>query len=264
MIPMSCPSCGRRGTVPPDRLNTRMHCKKCDAVFYMDRSGKIVLGDPDDAARRANKPNKPKKVKKDSDPVDMNLVSLLGKAPTPVKLLVVVGAVVLIAFIAGVRLPKFSVSKNLDNRIEIVGEAFAYSAPGDIQKVAAPGTGGDLQQWYDKLRPTFKFEGQKRPGSLVSILKIGNENPGADKSPIVIRVVPPLTPDPVPEVKALKEALKKNPRAIKPETQPGYNADGSFDLPTVWVQNGGTWLLDGAQTLQAAQAPEKKDEKKKK
>jgi hypothetical protein len=238
-----------------------MHCKKCDAVFYMDRAGKIVLGDPDNAARKVAKP---KKAKKDSDPIDLGIAGLLEKTPTPVKIVVVLAAVVLVAFIAGVRLPKFGVAKGLDNRIELVGEAFAYSSPGDIQKVAAPGTGGDLQQWYDKLRPMFKFEGQKRPGNLVTIAKVGNENPGADKSPIVIRVMPPPSPNPAPEVKALKEAIKKDPRAVKPENQPGYNADGSFDLPTVWVKSGETWVLDGSQTLQASQVQEKKDDKKKK
>lgn len=262
MIPMSCPSCGRRGTVPPDRLNTRMHCKKCDAVFHMDRSGKIVLGDPDDTARRAAKP---KRAKRDTAPMDLSFGGILAKTPTPVKLLLVVGAVVLIAFVAGFRLPKFGVPKSLDNRILLVGEGFAYSAPGDIQKVAAPGTGGDLQQWYDKLRPMLKYDGQKRPGNLADILKVGNETPASANSPIVIRVIPPPTPDPIPEVKALKEAIKKNPKAAKAESEPGYNPDGSFDLPTVWVRDGETWLLDGKLTLQAAQAQPKaeKDEKKK-
>ncbi len=51
MIPMTCPSCGRRGNAPADRIKTRMHCKKCDAVFYMDENGKIILGDPEAAAR---------------------------------------------------------------------------------------------------------------------------------------------------------------------------------------------------------------------
>src|SRR5436305_2036190 len=55
MIPMSCPNCGRRGSVPPDRLNTRMHCKKCDAVFHMDSSGKIMLGEPGARGKQGKK-----------------------------------------------------------------------------------------------------------------------------------------------------------------------------------------------------------------
>ena len=58
MIPMACPSCGRRGNVPLDRLNTRMHCKKCDAVFHLDASGKPILGEPP-AARRAKGGGRP-------------------------------------------------------------------------------------------------------------------------------------------------------------------------------------------------------------
>jgi hypothetical protein len=46
MIPMACPSCGRRGSVPQDKINSRLHCKKCDAIFHMDVEGHVVMGEP--------------------------------------------------------------------------------------------------------------------------------------------------------------------------------------------------------------------------
>ena len=71
MIPMECPGCGRRGNVPPDRLNTRMHCKKCDAIFFMDRSGKIILGDPDILLKK----------KKDQEQKNMAVSRVIRRSP---------------------------------------------------------------------------------------------------------------------------------------------------------------------------------------
>ena len=92
MIPMSCPNCGRKGNIPLDRLNTRMHCKKCDAVFHLDASGKPVLGEPPAAkgskaaraaARAKNEPLDPigiiaAKLVQTPKPVWMTLAILLG------------------------------------------------------------------------------------------------------------------------------------------------------------------------------------------
>ena len=71
MIPMSCPSCGRRGNVPLDRLNTRMHCKKCDAVFHLDATGKPVLGEPK-AAKGGKNAAKGRSKDEPLDPIGMH------------------------------------------------------------------------------------------------------------------------------------------------------------------------------------------------
>src|SRR4051794_25613205 len=46
MIEMSCPSCGRAGQVPKEKLHTRLVCRKCHVVFHMEPSGRAVLGEP--------------------------------------------------------------------------------------------------------------------------------------------------------------------------------------------------------------------------
>ena len=51
MIPMACPSCGRRGSIPHDKVNSRLHCKKCNAIFHMDAAGHVVMGEPGRAAK---------------------------------------------------------------------------------------------------------------------------------------------------------------------------------------------------------------------
>ncbi len=49
MYPITCPHCGRKGSIPNDHYRGRLHCAKCDAVFHMARNGHFVLGEPDDA-----------------------------------------------------------------------------------------------------------------------------------------------------------------------------------------------------------------------
>jgi hypothetical protein len=46
MLPIHCPNCGRRGSIPNDRYRGRLHCAKCDAVFHLDRAGHLMLGEP--------------------------------------------------------------------------------------------------------------------------------------------------------------------------------------------------------------------------
>jgi hypothetical protein len=52
-LPILCPSCGRKGRVPPKRFNTTLHCNKCDAIFYMDSDGKVMLGEAPSARAKA-------------------------------------------------------------------------------------------------------------------------------------------------------------------------------------------------------------------
>src|SRR5579883_3172186 len=46
MVELDCPKCGRGGSIPKKQINTRFVCKKCNAVFYMNPSGRTILGEP--------------------------------------------------------------------------------------------------------------------------------------------------------------------------------------------------------------------------
>ena len=57
MIPIECPKCGREGHVPPDRLNAKLTCRGCQAVFHLDNTGRMVMGPPGDPEKDKNKPH---------------------------------------------------------------------------------------------------------------------------------------------------------------------------------------------------------------
>ena len=47
MIEMACPSCGRAGQVPKEKLHTRLVCRKCHMVFHVDSQGRPCAGRAD-------------------------------------------------------------------------------------------------------------------------------------------------------------------------------------------------------------------------
>jgi len=52
MIAMSCPSCGRAGQCPKEKVHTRLVCRKCHVVFHLDASGRAVIGDPNQPVKK--------------------------------------------------------------------------------------------------------------------------------------------------------------------------------------------------------------------
>jgi hypothetical protein len=258
MIPMACPSCGRRGRVPPDRLNTRMHCKKCDAVFHMDRSGKIVLGDPDEVARG----KKPKKVKskKEKDLIDLGFSGVIASIPKPVRnLLIAVFLVGGLAVAVGpmVRRAIYGNSANstFDVRTETVAYGFVDEDPGKIQGAAVAGTEDAARQWYDKVRPFLKYKGPRTPENQILSTPLLVDQKG-DTALVCLRLYA-MTASSLPEVQAVMSGKAKPP---KDYLTPGYDSGGSFNLPTAWQIKGNDYYFDGAKSLElvANLAPPKK------
>ena len=46
MIDLECPHCGRVGSVPRDKTNVRLLCKKCHMPFHLGPAGRAIPGDP--------------------------------------------------------------------------------------------------------------------------------------------------------------------------------------------------------------------------
>lgn len=267
MIPMSCPACGRRGSVPPDRLNTRMHCKKCEAVFYMDPSGKIVLGDPD-APKRAPKPpagapGAPKvKKRKDSDPPDLNPLNLIQGLPKPAQVGLLVAIAVGALFASGLpgMLSKAIFGKTLPadilERGVYVGDTFAEGDPSTVpsgfKRIVADGTQADLETWYKETRPELKFKGPQGPGNELTYVSPPVKEEGGEATLIIRMLVPPNEETTALFAEMKKKAKEDRNYRSKPEEVLGYNPDGSFDLPTRWSKPNpeGDWMLNGTKTLE--------------
>jgi hypothetical protein len=249
MIPMKCPSCGRKGSIPPNRLNTRMHCKKCDAVFHMDPSGRVVLGEPGGREKRATRREERAK----NEPLDP--IGYLAKSKTFRRVLVVAGAVLLVAVIVQAAMSlNPPVPLDLAERTDYVGQMFAEERLGRLKALAVPSTRDDLVAWYEKTRPAFLFKGPQGPGNmvLITVAQVTADTAAGAAQTYATLIAPPR-PDLFPPKPATDASAK-----------PGGDS-GEFVLNLFWATEPGSgeqWLLDGSKILaesnKSAEAAKKK------
>ncbi len=236
MIRMICPSCNRRGNVPPSEVNKRLHCKKCDAVFHLDTEGQVHLGEPvDEEAERLR--DKARREKDALAPLEQGFGMYWKTRPRPVKVGVLSVVGVLLSLTLGpVLWARAPFPGTLEGRAEYAASAFADDAPRWLKDLAAPGTLDDLYQWMEQARPQFNFQGpqKKFTNEVMSTAAVAVVNDGT--ATVVMKLVPPLV-EPSPSAKG------------KPLEKLGYDKDGYFDLPTYWVMGRSGWLLDGTACL---------------
>lgn len=236
MIPMSCPNCGKQGEVPLDRLNSRLKCRKCGTMFYMDHTGSIVLGDPNDP-----KQGRRRKKAEASGPAidfDFDLRRMLRDIPKPVRVgvlaLVIVAAV---GYGASSVMGSLGTPTDVKGRSALVADLFVDNKLAELQAMAKPGTAEDLAKWHEAMRPKLNFEGARRSrGDVATDGAIMNEGASEAWGFGTLAVVNPA-----------------------PSTASGSRSDdgpkNALSLSLFWSRENGEWLLDGTRCLQEALKP---------
>lgn len=270
MIPMVCPNCGRRGSVPPDKLNARLHCKKCDTIFHMDVSGHIVLGEPGRASGAFTVPGRDSgshgkvgsgvHTRTTTTAQRTELPGIWASLPKTAKGVLVGALAITLLWALGVRLPfgsRTPLPATLEQRIGYVVEAFAYNEPSSLRRIAASGTSGDLSDWLAKLYPEADLGARRQVGYLVThtfrVVSGGQATDGQTRAMVII--APPIPTFFGPDVKDAQAAQADRLRQLTDTFTPGPLPDGSFALPLVWKSEDGQWWLDGTASLQAAANP---------
>lgn len=220
VIPMSCPNCGRHGNVPNDRLNTRLHCKKCDAVFHLDLSGKVVLGEPGGTGK-----NKPKAVveKGEFDPIG-DLAESIMRIPKAVRYAIgVIAAVGLVGFALASSGVFKSRPETLETRANDLATAFIAKDVSTIKRMALPGTQSDVDSWMSKTRGMFgDYANDDSSGRVIVMATPRNTNKGAGTSNVELFLQAPPS------------------------------ADGKLEslyLTTVWKEDAGRWKFDPTNSI---------------
>ncbi len=230
MIPMACPSCGRRGNVPPDKLNARLHCKKCDAVFYMDMSGNIVLGNPP-SSTSSGKSSAVIPTRRD-EPVDLigDLVEAVTSIPKGVRIgIAAVAGLVLVYWLIGkIGLFGEPVPTSLIDRSTYAAEAWVDGKGSWLRSLAVSGTEADVDKWLESTRSEFGEYGEQGPGN--DVIVASRILSGGDAG-----------------TKAVTHSMLTPPLKLKSSTV-GQIAE-PYDLPIAWAKQGGEWRIDGKATL---------------
>jgi hypothetical protein len=225
MIPMSCPSCGRRGNVPLDRLNTRMHCKKCDAVFHLDPTGKPILGEPpppkgSKAAKGAKDKNEP------LDPIGI-VAGKLAKIPRPIwyTLGAILGGYLLYVGYTVLGPGPAPQGADLVEQNRQAAYAFLDRDLPKLQGMATLDTREDVAKLVETFRPLVGDAAAK-----------GREG-----------VAEPLVIPPLEAAESPKYEITFQP---KPATE-GGTTPPIFTLNLIWHKSGGKYYLNGYASLEA-------------
>jgi hypothetical protein len=153
---MACPNCGRKGSVPPDRLDSRLRCKKCDSIFHLDTSGRVVLGEP-------GAQTKAPRLRQAAGNAGGGLADALDSVKNlsrEGKALVALGLVVLSGYYLSARLlggthglPPGMTADSLEGRTTVAAEAFIDKDASTLRRMASAGTEDHLIEWYNNVRP---------------------------------------------------------------------------------------------------------------
>jgi hypothetical protein len=231
MIPMSCPSCGRKGNVPLDRLNTRMHCKKCDAVFHLDASGKPMLGEPP-AAKGSKAARAAARAKNEPlDPIGM-VASKLVKVPKPIwiGLAVVLGLFVAWKGIGLIQPAAANADESFAARNEQAALAFLNADTATLSSMTTVDSREEIAQVVEKFRPMVGDKSGKGSEGMQPVPtfpeELGNE-PNVE-----ISIQPPKEPD-------------------------AEEAPPIFILELYWIKGKNNYVINGKATLEAMQMRDK-------
>jgi hypothetical protein len=221
---MLCPSCGRKGRVPPERFNTTLHCKKCDAIFHMDSGGKVMLGEAPSARAKAEAEAK-SATPKQYDPIGA-LASWIWRLPGVIRVLLLVGLLGGAGYGAyrSVRGLFTAVGSSLDSRVDFAVHAFADGSRSKLKSLAAAGTADDVDTWLSEVRPKFPFQGPERAGNTIAITGkeiVVDDREGGGATTVVVLIPPPAPNAPLMQ----------------------------FELRLPWIKENGEWKLAGKELL---------------
>lgn len=180
MIPIECPKCGRRGNVPPDRLNSRLHCKACNAVFHLDNSGHLVLGEPGQAGKKKERSRA--QTASTGSGVDFDLKEMWSGVPAPVKLGLPAVAVALLAW--QFLFSGSGGSASYLTRSEAIGHAVVAKDKGRVTSLATADTAEAAGKWFDLMAEQATKQGLGADAFVSPALLAGNAE--ADPSLVVL------------------------------------------------------------------------------
>jgi hypothetical protein len=214
MIPIECPKCGREGNVPPDRLNAKLTCRGCHAVFHLDNTGRMVMGPPGDPEKDRNKPH----VHYDKPGEAFDPAEAWKNIPNAAKVAV---PVVLLALVAWLFMP--AGSPGYQSASEAIVRGLLSKDRSRVVSYATSATSDAAGKWFDAMQPLIEQQGV--PGDAVLNPQILRGLPERDASIAMMVVLNGSSPSANPIM-----------------------------LNMTMARSGGSWRLDGERTLTDAQS----------
>jgi hypothetical protein len=225
---IECPNCGGAGSVPKEKVNTRLLCRKCHMPFYITPLGRTVAGDPPvtpgkhDTGPRGHEHVKYGAAVKEKDTAE--LIFDTGKLPLLIGV-IVVGALALGWMYMG------GGTEGLTDKAKAAADALASGKVGYLTSIATPGTEQDVSRWYGVVAPQIDQlkKGAGSLGLLFTTLVI-EENDRTRTGQVMLFCAP-------------QKPLDRNARIA---SDAGIKTRTSLEFQTYWKKDSsGKWRLDG-------------------
>lgn len=247
MIELACPSCGRAGQIPREKMNARLVCKKCHVVFHMDPGGRPILGEPHtgsskDQRKHTNQGEHHSIFEVFHLPTLGDLTHLgdnLSDYRFPVKpVLGVLGALVVVwvgfSIFSG---PPESVA----DRARTAVEALTHDDLDRLKTYATDKSRDDLVRWYDAAHARLEENRQSWPSKDATVqVVVVEENIKSQRGEVEALIVPAQVPT---------QSASVIPTGSSKPAGKKAGAAGPLAFHMHWVWSGSHWWLDGRQSL---------------
>ena len=239
MLDMECPKCGRFGSVPNDKVNSRLVCKKCLTIFHLTPTGRAVPGEPPDHKYEGqHAPGAVPAHLQKRDAVDyMADFRDMGRAPVMLGAL----AVCMIALGAIYFLGGDSRGDVLQIRAKSVADALERDNSDFVKANTTKDSLSDVIKWFDKVHPIIaEMTRESSTKEINDFVFVIEENPVSKIGQVEISYTITRGSARTEEITSEAAAVAKSGRT-------------SLTLPMYWVlDDSGKWLIDGAKTLAAS------------
>lgn len=148
MLNMNCPSCGAGGRVPDHKINARLHCKKCLAVFHLTALGNPVMGPPPTPEEEREPVRREARYEDQVEALIDELRELPQKLLKP--------ALIVASLFLAYGLYQFILPTGLNTRATQAALSLTSADPRGLQDLSLPGTGAATLAWYAGVRARNK------------------------------------------------------------------------------------------------------------
>jgi hypothetical protein len=233
---MECPKCGASGKIPRNKVQTRLVCRKCLAIFHVNPLGRSVLGEPptNEPARHDSKPAGAATEKGLSG---SSVTGILISAAVLVLLLALLGAVHYGFFNWGGE----SIA-DITTRATIATQAIADENVEKFMATVLPGTESEAIPFFDHARLSLHVVRRKSPTkeivSTVQLQEVSNVPPKAKVLAVFMPNLGTTRQQQLTEIDTLS------------------NTEETAVLATLWLvkDDQGKWRLDGKRCTEVATA----------
>ncbi|SIO02977.1 hypothetical protein SAMN05444166_2111 [Singulisphaera sp. GP187] len=242
MIDLACPSCGRAGSIPREKINTRLTCKKCHIVFHVNPTGRTLVGEPHvESPKVEHRPHEGFQL-----PTFEALDGLTERLST-VSLKSVGIGVAAITVLGGLFLLLSRPPESLADSAQRTAERFANDDLVYLKQIATSESIDDVVRWFDTVHPLLvkNREHWKSREARIQVMVIGEDH-NQRKGEAQAFIYPAGGAGRVAAIASATDST----------TTPASSVQQPIDLRLHWVlDRNGTWKLDGLQTFQAASHP---------